>query len=300
MKKSIIFLAALSVAVLLYGITTTEEFQKTYQLKKGDNINLKNINGSIKINGWKNDYVDLHATKKTTKSSGDLDDVEIVIEEKDGLNIETKHLKRNPKVSVNYVLNVPMNVVLDNISTSNGSITIEDAGEVKIVDTSNGAVKVLKCRGKLEANSSNGSITIDGLDGSAVAYTSNGKVIIENITGLAYARSSNGAIQIYNTGGISGARTSNGSIKAQINYLADDTTLKSSNGSISVYIDDDLNADIQVSTSNAKIKLHDVTILADDISNSYIHGQIGDGGALLKLSTSNARINIYDSSYIEK
>jgi hypothetical protein len=300
MKKSIIFLAALSVAVLLYGITTTEEFQKTYQLKKGDKINLKNINGSIKINGWENDYVDLQATKKTTKTSGDLDDVEIIIEEKNGLNIETKHHKRNPKVSVSYVLNVPMNVVLDNITSSNGSITIEDAGEVKVVDTSNGAIKVLKCNGTLEAHSSNGSITIDGFDGSAMAYTSNGKIIIENITGLADARSSNGAIQIYNTGGIAGAKTSNGSIKAQINYLTGDTTLKSSNGSISVYLDYDLNADIQASTSNSKIKLHDVSILADDISNSYIHGQIGEGGNLLKLSTSNARINIYDSSYIEK
>lgn len=300
MKKLIFFLAALSIAVLLYGITTTEEFQKNYQLKKGEKINLKNINGSVKINGWTEDFVELKATKKTTRSTANLDNVEIVIEEKNGLSIETKHLKHNPKVNVSYELNVPMDIILETIINSNGSITIENAGEIELLRTSNGSINVEGCHGNTIAKTSNGAITIEGLAGSVDAHSSNGKIIVENITGLATAYTSNGNIRISNVGGVGGAKTSNGSIKAQINNLSNDAVLKSSNGSISVYIDENLDADIQASTSNGKIKLYELALLTDTISKNYVHGQIGSGGALLKLTTSNARINIYNSNYIEK
>ena len=299
MKKSIFFLAALSVAVLLYGISKTEEFQKTYQLKKGDAINLKNINGSVKINGWKNDYVEVQVTKKSSKGTDRLDEVEILIDEQNGLNIETIHKSRNPKVSVNYVLNIPLDVILEDITSSNGSITIEYAGKINKLNTSNGAIKVIKCIGEITTSTSNGSITVDGLNGSVDANTSNGKILIENITGIAQANTSNGSIQIFNVAEVGFAKTSNGSIKAQISFLSNDITIKSSNGSINVYLDEELNADIKASTSNGLIKLHDLSLLTDMISKNYVHGQLGNGGALLKLSTSNANINIFNNRFIE-
>jgi DUF4097 and DUF4098 domain-containing protein YvlB len=78
-----------------------------------------------------------------------------------------------------------------------------------------------------------------------------------------------------------------------------DLELKSSNGSISVYLDNDLDAEINASTSNGKVRLHDYPVMASDTSGTYLAGYVGNGGNLLKLRTSNASIHIYDDNNIE-
>ncbi|MDO9577660.1 MAG: hypothetical protein Q7J16_07220 [Candidatus Cloacimonadales bacterium] len=77
MKKVVIFLAILSIAVLLYGISQTDTFRKTIEVGKNTELDLENINGSVKIIGWDKDFVDLTATKTTSKGS-----IHICIDEK--------------------------------------------------------------------------------------------------------------------------------------------------------------------------------------------------------------------------
>ena len=299
MKKVVIVLALMCLAILLYGISKTETFHETYKVKKNAPITIKNINGSVQITSWDKDYVDVVATKKTTKSENELEEVEIVVLEEDGLSIETKHLKKNPKVSVSYELSVPTNVVLKSIRSSNGSISIESVGEIEDVKTSNGSVTILKSSGDINIITSNGTITVDNISGDVIARTSNGRIKASNIDGIVDAHTSNGSINLINVAAISRAKTSNGSIKAQILQVVSDLSLTTSNGSINVYLNPDLDADIKANTSNGRIKLHDVSVYASDISKSNLYGQIGDGGNLLKIRTSNASIHIYDDDKIE-
>lgn len=299
MKKIVIFLALLSVAVLLYGISQTDTFRQSIEVGKNTKLDLENKNGSVKINGWDKDYVDLTVTKITSKGIEELDKVDIVIKQEKNLTIKTEHLTKNPKVSVNYELSVPRSLILQNIESSNGSIYIEDSGDVEIVHTSNGAISLKKCEGKIDLTTSNGSITANSIDGSVIAYTSNGKIKLENINGITKAQTSNGSIQIYNVAGIQSVKTSNGSIQAHLKKLYDDVDISTSNGSISVYLDEEIDAQIDASTSNGKIQLHDFPVMTKSISGSYVAGMIGDGGNLLTLRTSNASIHIYSDDKIE-
>jgi len=299
MIKVTLFLAILSIAVLVYGIVQTTETRKTFEVNENTGLIIENINGSVKIIGWDKDHVDVLITKKTNHGSEMLDNVDIVMTQKKDIIIETKHLIKNPKVTVNYELNVPKKLLLKNIQSSNGSINIKDTGNIEIVHTSNGSINIQKCKGQITADTSNGSITIEGVEGSVIANTSNAKIRLENITGFADAKTSNGSIQIYNTGGIENAKTSNGSIKAQITKINDDIHINTSNGSIILYLAKNLDADIQASTSNGRIRLHDLSITTDNISKSDISGLFGLGGQLLDVNTSNASIHFYNDDQIE-
>ncbi len=105
-------------------------------------------------------------------------------------------------------------------------------------------------------------------------------------------------VQIFNAVNIGTLKTSNGSIKAHIVNMGNDVDIKSSNGSITLYLPKDLDADIKASTSNGRIKLHDFPITVSDISKTKVSGLIGNGGNLLDLKTSNSNIHIYNDKKI--
>ncbi|MDP8201516.1 MAG: DUF4097 family beta strand repeat-containing protein [Candidatus Tenebribacter burtonii] len=298
MKKITLFLVILSIAVLVYGIVTTKEIKKTFEINDKTGLVIDNINGTVNITGWDKDFVDVVVTKKTTHGSKALDMVDVIMMQKDDIILETKHLTKNPKVTVIYEINVPKKLLLKNIRSSNGSINITDAGDTDIIQTSNGSINIRNCTGKITVNTSNGSITAEDIKGSVIAHTSNGRIRLENITGFVDAITSNGGIQIYNVVSIGNIKTSNGSIKAHIAKMSNDVDIKSSNGSITLYLANSLDADIKASTSNGKIRLHDFTITADNISKSYVSGFIGNGGNLIDLKTSNSNIHIYNDKDI--
>jgi len=298
MKKITLFLAILSLAVLVYGIVTTKNIQKTFKVNDNTELVVNNINGSVNIKGWDKDYVDVSVTKKSTQGSESLEDVQVTMNLNKVLSIMTKELKKNPKVSVNIEINVPKNLKISNIESSNGSISITEAGETGIVKTSNGSIKLVKCSGMITANSSNGSITAEEILGSVIAQTSNGRINLQNINGYVDAITSNGSIKIFNVVDIGTLKTSNASIKAHVSGLNDDVDIATSNGSITLYVSNELNANLRAKTSNGGIKFNEAILKIEELSKTKLFGQLGDGGNLLNVRTSNSSINIYKDSKI--
>ena len=297
MKILSISLAFLSCGVLLFGILHKEEkIQNNFDIKAGEKIELSNINGSVIITGWDKQQVEMIAVKRTLKKEDELKKVEIKVTEKDGLKIETIHLKKKPKVSVSYELKVPQNVELKFIRSSNGSIKIEKVGIVHKLVTSNGSIKLFNSKGEVEAQTSNGSIQVDGLEGSVTAQSSNGSIDIRNVDGYGEASTSNASIKMFNIGTILGIHTSNGTIKAELNKLMNDLDVTSSNGSITLYLGTSLDADIEASTSNSSINIkNDVNLNTNQLSRSRLSGSIGNGGHQIYSHTSNGSITFNSS-----
>lgn len=105
--KKVTFLAILSVAILVYGIVTTKEIHKTFEINDKTGLIIDNINGSVKITGWDKNFVDVLVIKKTSHGSQMLDKVDIIMTQAKDITIETKHLNKKPKVNVSYELKVP-------------------------------------------------------------------------------------------------------------------------------------------------------------------------------------------------
>lgn len=239
----------------------TEEFRETYRIAPGTELLVENANGDIKISQWAEDHVEVYAKKKTNHGEEELAKVEVEVIVNGEMRVRTKYLEKDVRVSVSYVIRVPDEVVVRKVKTSNGEIEIS------------------------------------GTKGDVEALTSNGEIDLNDIRGAVSARTSNGEIEIKGTTAIVEAKTSNGEIRAEILTLPENgTEISTSNGSIHVYIVDDLNADLMAATSRGRVQVEDVSlqsrVKAASHSSSVLVGEIGNGGRPLNLSTSNGEISL--------
>lgn len=120
--------------------------------------------------------------------------------------------------AVSFDISAPSWMTVNDLQTSNGSISSRDIDQVLKAKTSNGNIDVNNILSKINALSSNGRISIkaaDGNENNIYAKTSNGRIEFENIQGNAAAKTSNGTININTVKNYQGDlsyKTSNGNI----------------------------------------------------------------------------------------
>lgn len=254
----------------------TKEIYKTFDPKRGCKLNINNKNGKVIIKSWQEDHIDILAVLKSNKSEKEFDKIDIEITDDDGCTINTKFLKKYPEVSVNYEIQVPENVEVNYITSSNGGIYVEN------------------CSGNMHLRTSNGSIEVTDSNGSFVANSSNGSILFKNLKGIAEAHTSNGIIQIEQTPGFKKGVTSNGKIKLKMDKeLEDNIYLSTSNGTILITLDPDLDLNIEATTSNADIDLVGLEIVTYEVSNQHLKGKLNKGGNKIIANTSNGKIKFY-------
>ncbi|MBN2460878.1 MAG: hypothetical protein JXB60_04665, partial [Candidatus Cloacimonetes bacterium] len=143
-----------------------EEFHKKIKPEADDRIKVINHNGAVTVEVWDEDEIDIYAELKTRKGKSELKKVELIVDEQGGLLIETRHLKKNPAVTVNYLIRIPSTTALESITSNNGRIKISGArGDVEL-DTSNGSIVIDNFQGNIDAGTSNGSIKVKSVKGN--------------------------------------------------------------------------------------------------------------------------------------
>ena len=168
----------------------TEKFEQTYPLNPSGRVQLSNVNGSVVVEAWDRNEVQLSYTKiADTKER--LADVEVRISARpDFFSVETDYDKlkmrnndqwRNGvKLTVEYRLMVPRGAVLNEVETVNGSVTVSNFTNVTRVSAVNGSVKATNIRGTARLSTVNGEVNadFDRLEpGSKISLdTVNGKV----------------------------------------------------------------------------------------------------------------------------
>ena len=258
--------------ILSPAFAAEETFKKTYDVKPGTRLELRNYNGGVTVQKWDRGKLKVEATKKA-RWGGKLENVEIKVTPGDVFNIETVHLVRNPKVSVTYDIHVPEGLIVTNVRTSNGKI------------------ELIGTRGDTIAETSNGEIKIQDAIGNVEAHTSNGAIEIEDVKGFVSARTSNGSIEVEGSSGVEELETSNGAIDAEVPAIGENgLRVRTSNGAIELALAVGLNANLDARTSNGKIKLEDFEVMVNEISKSSLRGRIGKGGKKISCRTSNGRI----------
>ena len=161
-----------------------QEFKHTYPLSAGGSFLLENVNGSVQVDGWDKDEVEVRAVKTAESDERDLELVKIeVCSEPGQVSVRTKYPKgEGVEVAVEYHVYVPYRVLLGSVETVNGSVSvrgIEGAGELRSV---NGNVEVLNSSGRFNAKTTNGNLRLELrhlLDGGPMNIeTVNGSVVL--------------------------------------------------------------------------------------------------------------------------
>jgi hypothetical protein len=140
-----------------------ENFHQIYPLPSGGSFVLENVNGSVQVEGWSRDEVEVSAVKTARNDSHDVDQVKIEVESRPGaVAVHTCYPKgEGAEVAVEYHVHVPYRVLLGSIETVNGSVTVrgvEGGGELKSV---NGNVEVFDSAGRFSEKTTNGNLRLE-------------------------------------------------------------------------------------------------------------------------------------------
>ncbi len=265
---------------------------KTFKMKAGEEISLKNINGNVTIETADIDEAVCDIEMKTRYGVAEFEKLMIDFDTSKGLRVETIKLENKVRVSVNYKITVPKTVVIANAASSNGSIKIEGAKILGDIVSSNGYIKLIDCKGETDISTSNGEVVVDDFRGVVKASTTNGRVSAIDVTEHLELYSSNGSITVKDSPYLQSATTGNARITVSLNEIHNDLTLRTSNGSISLTVDPSLDIKFDASTSNGGIRVEDLKMDINSQTSNHLKATLNQGSYDVDLSTSNGKINI--------
>lgn len=154
-------------AVLFISIpsfaTTEQVFEKTYPLASGGQFVLDNVNGSVQVDGWDREEVEVTAVKTAQNDLGEVDLVQIEVQTQPcEVDVHTRYPEgEGAGVAVEYHIRVPNRVLLGSVHTVNGSLIVrgvDGGGELRSV---NGDVEVLQSSGRFNAKTTNGNLRLE-------------------------------------------------------------------------------------------------------------------------------------------
>ena len=275
--------------------TFQEEFHQTYPLNPGGRIELKNINGWVKITSWDRNEVKVDALKYAGTRER-LAEAEIQAEADPGsIHIKTKYKDHeltfnsddpihNP-AGVDYTLTVPAGARLDGIKLVNGDLDIQNI------------------TGDVDASCVNGHLRASGLRGRADLKTVNGTLeltydgVIPSDTKDSVIPSEGGLPRAVSSAGNPSRGTPAATALSAVSQTGNDVNLKSVNGSVIVTLPSDTDAELRAKTVSGSIS-NDFGLPVDDgryVGHS-LAGRLGSGAAHIELKNVNGSISVQRAS----
>jgi hypothetical protein len=178
-------LGLLTVVALLAPacFATSQEVTKTFPMRPDGNFALSNVNGTVRIEGWDKNEVEIRAVKTTPDNQSLLNRVAIDIESNpEGVSVSTRYPQQEGvEVAVDYVVHVPRHVQLSHVNNINGTVRIFSSEALGELHTVNGNIEVYESSGNVHAHTTNGNIYVELKspgNGGAFVETTNGSVLL--------------------------------------------------------------------------------------------------------------------------
>ncbi len=177
-----LFLLAAIWAVPSYAIT--KDFNQNYPLQPGGTFELQNVNGTVEVQGWDRNEVEIHAVKTAKQGETDLERVSIEVDARpNAVSVTTRYPQNEGvEVAVEYTIHVPHGARVEHIGTVNGTLRISGLENVEDLHTVNGDIEVFEAGGNIHAHTTNGNVHLElahAPDKSgATAETTNGSLVL--------------------------------------------------------------------------------------------------------------------------
>ena len=222
MKKSLfrsVVFAGLACFILSIN-TIAQDFQRSYRIGAGGNVNIRNISGDVKVSGYNGDSVIVVGYKE----GRDRDQVSVE-DLSSGNNVDVKvrypeHCDCN--ASVRFEVRVPSELSLryESLSSVSGNVDIDNIN------------------GNIKAKSVSGNVAVKGAAGTIQATSVSGNVSVEDFNGTATAKSTSGNVEV-------SIRSLEG---------AESMDFASVSGNVRIKLPANLDADVKMSTMSGDLK----------------------------------------------
>jgi len=169
-------------AVPSYAIS--KEFNQSYPLQPGGSFELQNVNGTVDVQGWDRNEVEVHAVKTAKQKESDLERVSIEVDARpDAVSIATRYPQNEGvEVAVEYTVHVPHGARVEHIGTVNGTLRISGVENVEDLHTVNGNIEMFEAGGNVHAHTTNGNVHLELArvpdKTGATAETTNGSLVL--------------------------------------------------------------------------------------------------------------------------
>jgi DUF4097 and DUF4098 domain-containing protein YvlB len=236
------------------GNELREEFHQSYPLSAQGRITLRNISGAVRITAWDRAEVRVDAVKRGLTRER-LNDAKIVVEASaDSVNIETRY----PENEFNY-----------------------DGGDKRRNRDSHASVDYV--------------VSVPRTARLESIELISGQLDIENVTGGVKASCISGRFTARNLAGDARLSNVSGSLEATFERLDDasNVTLSNVSGQLVVVIPSDTNGTIKANTLSGHISNNfGLPVRRGEYVGNDLSGQLGRGGARLKLNNVSGQIKI--------
>lgn len=282
------------------------DFHYSYDLSPGGRLEVENFNGPVEISSWDQNKCEITGTKFASSESL-----------RDRIKIETNHTTNLVEVrtirpsgdysggnmGARYVIHVPRRVELDRITSSNGSIHVENIEGAASLKTSNGAIKADTVKGAVNAHTSNGSVTVANVTGAMSLRTSNSPIRAEDVSAAIEASTSNGGITVHFSDKPAESssplkfETNNGPVNLTLATAPkSDIRVQTSNGGITLRMPAGTSARVRAETTHGRIQSDFPQSNEQDErghrNREFLEQTLGGGGPLIDLHTSNGGIRL--------
>lgn len=173
MRKSVIFgmllngnfllvLLLFSAFAAMPACASTEVFDQIYPLAVGGVFALSNTNGTVQVDGWDRNQVEVRAIKTALHDPQDLQRVQIDVETgADSVAVATRYPRGSGvEVTVEYHIHVPYRIQLAALETVNGDVNVRGVSGIGVLNSINGNVEVVDSDGRFSARTTNGDVRL--------------------------------------------------------------------------------------------------------------------------------------------
>lgn len=182
-----------------------------------------------------------------------------------------------------------------NGSGTEATLQVPSGSKIELI-TSNGSIEINGKNQGAKVKTSNGGINLNNVQAPVDVSTTNGAVRCTDVRGSAKIETTNGSIDLKGKQLSLNCKSSNGSITCTGDLASGSHQVVTSNSHINVYLPQDVNVNIDASTSNGRISnefsLNKNEQAGKKKKDNVLKGTIGAGDAnsTLVLKTSNSSI----------
>lgn len=251
-------------------------------------VTIVTFDGSIQLRSWDRDEILLDIERRAS-SRADAEDAAVEVTEANGeLRIEAKPPERKGDVT-NLFGWVPTTVQL--------RVTLPRALNVH-ARTADGSIDARDLAGRLELRTGDGAVRLQHLEGQITVATGDGAVLARDIRGAVVVNTGDGSVQM--SGRFDGvrARTGDGAIGIDVlpgSRITREWTLTTGDGSVTVRLPSDFNADVDARTGDGSITTRGIRVADQDRPaerRRHVRGRVGTGGEMLTLRTGDGSISV--------
>jgi hypothetical protein len=182
--RKILIGAFLAAVCALPGLAISKNFSQTYPLQPGGTFELQNVNGTVEVEAWDRDEIEVRAVKTAKERESDLDRVSIEVDAKpNAVSVNTRYPQNEGvEVAVEYTVHVPHGAIVEHLGTVNGTLRISGVEHVQELRTVNGNIEVYEGGGSVHAHVTNGNVRLELAHlrekDETFAETTNGSVLL--------------------------------------------------------------------------------------------------------------------------